>query len=372
MFAGAAIRTAVRGGDTREHLAPARFRERKKARKRKDSTHHSHAFPGWLPLISFYFQIVIMRERITVVVPFFNRSRFLARLLESVRRQTLLPDVVLVIDNGSCLEECISCAKIIEDYRGHFTSIEFLSTVKKGNANYARELGLNIAPSGYVAFLDSDDWWESEHLSTALQTLQRSGRTAYYCGANIYGSLVESRTTSDVNKAASPFKFLLTKNNIAQTSSYVIRKDEIHNNMRLWDQKLKRHQDYDFFLTVFFQTSGWCTSKLPLTNIDWDEGGAGKKIDFRSMVRFTLKWQDKVDKETMIVFLSTSLKELYSREANTIYTKYYIKKILELSENKLHARIKYIAQPMLISIIKINLDRIGLTRQAYKVKNLFK
>lgn len=43
----------------------------------------------------------ILNGSVTVVVAYYNRSAFLARLLRSVAHQTVLPSEVLITDNGS-------------------------------------------------------------------------------------------------------------------------------------------------------------------------------------------------------------------------------------------------------------------------------
>lgn len=288
---------------------------------------------------------------VSVVIPFLNRSKFLDRTIRSIINQIKTPAQVILVDNGSTQKEYRSCAAILKKYQNHLPRIELISTRNTGNANLARELGLELAKHKYVAFLDSDDWWEKEHLEIALQTINATNKAAYYCGATIHESYKKVVRTTDVNNFRTPFEFL-TSGNIAQTSSFVIDKTKLPQGLTIWDPKLRRHQDYDFFLTIYFNTDGWCTSGEALTNIDWEEGGSKSNIDIRSMIRFILKWEDMMDDAILVNFLSIRLKEIHTLNANKMYINYYKKKILSNPNTTSLRKIKLITKPILLSHAK--------------------
>lgn len=298
-----------------------------------------------------------MKEKldVTVVVPFYNRSYFTDRLLRSVFDQNHLPEEILLIDNGSNFEECLKCATVLFRYLGLGVEINFFSTLKKGNANYARQLGFDLAKTKYIAYLDSDDWWESEHLTVAIKTLKKTNKIAYYCGANIHRGHVEVRNACGLEDSTSVFDFLLIDKKIAQTSSYVVVKDKVSNNKIIWDQRLKRNQDYDYFLSIHTIANGWCFSERALTNIDWNYGGAGSEIDFKSMIRFVNKWHDLMSKDILLKYLSSSLIELVARKANVKYIKYYACRINRLSN----------ATRRLCNFYPIKLILIGLVKKIF-------
>ncbi|MFV1467697.1 glycosyltransferase family 2 protein [Idiomarina sp. HB] len=230
----------------------------------------------------------------SVVVSFLDRSSFFTRLLESVQKQTAQVNELLIIDNGSKLSEIDSVVKKIRN--SNLTNIEevtVVSTVRKFNANTARNLGLELSKQKYVAFLDSDDWWEPDHLENALNLLEATGKAACYCGANVISSNSVNRRiiSRDVNKFSNPLEFLSSVGSIAQTSSYVVERNKILDAVT-WDENLLRHQDYDFFLSVFVSTEGWAFGKNITTNIDWNDWSIkNKKIDFKSIGYFYEKWE---------------------------------------------------------------------------------
>lgn len=262
---------------------------------------------------------------VTVVVPFYNRSRFLLRLIMSVKQQTMLPIRLLIIDNGSNFGEAQEAWNIIAAESLQTTmEILYLSTLKTGNANYARNLGLQLAKTEYVAFLDSDDWWEPNHLENSAAALHGSDRCAVYCGAIVHRERNSVEWSSDVNLSPSPFNFLFVAKQMAQTSSFVVRRAALPTDV--WDLKLKRHQDYDFFLKIHYKKGGWLFNSWPSVNIDWREGGAAK-IDFRSMIRFLKKWETQFELAAQKTYLVEQVRQCHSRKAHKMYYRYYRRRI---------------------------------------------
>ena len=77
---------------------------------------------------------------------------------------------------------------------------------------------------------------------------------------------------------------------LAQTSSYVINKKILKNSVR-WSEDSKRHQDYDYFAEIFYNSMGWVYCLNPNINIDWNEGGSNPIIvDAQSLINYYVKW----------------------------------------------------------------------------------
>jgi len=92
----------------------------------------------------------------TVVIPTFNRAPLLARAIDSVLCQTFSPHQVIVVDDGSTDNTNDVCSS----YEGR---IEFVAQ-KNSGASAARNHGIMLARCTWVAFLDSDDYWNPQHL----------------------------------------------------------------------------------------------------------------------------------------------------------------------------------------------------------------
>ena len=88
---------------------------------------------------------------ISVIIPSYNRVTQLLRALHSVFNQTLTPDEVIVIDDGST-----------DDTQQVITNL-YPRAIYRYQANKgvsaARNLGIQISNGEWLAFLDSDDEW---------------------------------------------------------------------------------------------------------------------------------------------------------------------------------------------------------------------
>jgi glycosyltransferase involved in cell wall biosynthesis len=104
-------------------------------------------------------------NRISVVIPAYNSSGFIGATLKSVLGQTLPPEEVLVIDDGSTDDT----AAVAESFG---TRVRVFRGPNSG-PGASRNLGVLQATSEWVAFIDADDLWEPTKLERQMQELSR-------------------------------------------------------------------------------------------------------------------------------------------------------------------------------------------------------
>lgn len=278
---------------------------------------------------------------LTVVVPFYNRSSYADRLIDSVVLQSSQPKYLWFIDNGSTQDEVEHLKKIINDRANQNLSIQYFRTEKSGNANYARNLGLEKSATKYVAFLDSDDWWESNHLEESVKILEKSGKAAIYGGAIIhYGNSTVVNYSGDIALVDTPFHVLFSdKNWSAQTSSYVIDKTKIGS--LSWDESLKRHQDYDFFLALQLDSVGWVYNPTPSSHLERDDAISGRNFDIKSMMNFLQKWESVFPKDCLKLYCIQQMDLCIIANLENEYYLFYMDKFVKLNNGKYALRSNY-------------------------------
>lgn len=103
-------------------------------------------------------------DRVSVIIPTFNRARTLPGAVRSVLAQTRPADEVIVVDDGSEDET----PDILESYGPPVTAIR---QSNKGLAS-ARNAGLARATGQWIGFLDSDDEWYPYKLELQLKVMK--------------------------------------------------------------------------------------------------------------------------------------------------------------------------------------------------------
>lgn len=109
---------------------------------------------------------------ISVIIPMYNASETIVRVLNSVRNQTLKCDYeILVINDGSKDNSKEIVEKYISENSG---SNIILIDQLNGGVSTARNAGLRASKGELIAFLDSDDEWFSDKLEKQKQILNNN------------------------------------------------------------------------------------------------------------------------------------------------------------------------------------------------------
>jgi len=93
----------------------------------------------------------------SIVIPLYNKANYIENTLKSVLNQTFADYEIIIINDGSTDD---SVTKVI----GFNDSRIQLFNQKNQGASVARNLGIEKAKYEYIAFLDADDLWMTNHL----------------------------------------------------------------------------------------------------------------------------------------------------------------------------------------------------------------
>jgi glycosyltransferase involved in cell wall biosynthesis len=95
------------------------------------------------------------RVPVSVIVPSYNGGHFLAQALDSILAQTVEPEQIVIVDDGSTDDTEL----VVRRYKD--PRIEYIKQAHAGVAA-ARNAGLNAARGEFVTFLHADDRWGPE------------------------------------------------------------------------------------------------------------------------------------------------------------------------------------------------------------------
>lgn len=105
---------------------------------------------------------------VSIIMPCYNSSRFIAECIESVQNQTYKDWELLIVDD--CSSD--NSIEIIKRYAKQDKRIKLLTKSQNSGAGVARNLAIKRAQGTYLAFIDSDDWWYSDKLELQLAFMQ--------------------------------------------------------------------------------------------------------------------------------------------------------------------------------------------------------
>lgn len=102
---------------------------------------------------------------VSVIIPLYNKRRFIRRAVDSVLNQTYRDLELIVVDDGSTDGGLDICSRM-DDSR--------MRVIRQGNAGpgAARNKGIEGSRGKYLAFLDADDEWMPELLETCVNALE--------------------------------------------------------------------------------------------------------------------------------------------------------------------------------------------------------
>jgi glycosyltransferase involved in cell wall biosynthesis len=121
---------------------------------------------------------------VSVILPVYNRAGWVARAINSVLSQSYSQLELLVINDGST----DGTRQILESFASRITILDQSHT----GAEVARNFGLEHARGEFVAFIDSDDVWYPDRLSSQLPLFSRDETGLVFGNA----TLVDYKKTS--------------------------------------------------------------------------------------------------------------------------------------------------------------------------------
>jgi glycosyltransferase involved in cell wall biosynthesis len=176
---------------------------------------------------------------VSVIITTYNRRRFLREAALSVLQQDYPDKEIIIVDDGSTdnsIEE-------VKDLPVRYAWKE------NSGISSARNKGIEAAQGEYIAFLDVDDLWKKNKLSTQISQMKAKEHSASYTdeiwirdGKRLNQKLRHKKYSGMIFGHCLPLC-------IISPSSAVIKR-EIFEDVGLFDESLPVCEDYDMWLRV--------------------------------------------------------------------------------------------------------------------------
>ncbi|MDD7885336.1 glycosyltransferase family 2 protein [Flavivirga sp. 57AJ16] len=112
----------------------------------------------------------------SVIIPLYNKEKFIGNTLNSVLNQSFENFEVIIIDDGST-DKSLEKVKQISDRR------ITIYTQNNLGVSRARNLGIEKAKSKYISLLDADDIWKPNHLQEHFNNIKKFPFGSLFCNA---------------------------------------------------------------------------------------------------------------------------------------------------------------------------------------------
>jgi len=227
---------------------------------------------------------------ISVIIPTYNRASFVEEAIQSVLvqdffiRNTSIPFELLVIDDGSTDNTKEVVRSFGDKVKYHFQEHKGVSA--------ARNLGLELTQGDYLAFLDSDDLWKKEKMSTQM-SFMKSFPIAKVCyteetwirrGVFVNPQKKHQKYSGWIFDKVLPICLL--------SLSSALFKREVFEEIGKFDEELPACEDYDFAIRLALKYPVYLLQKPLIIK----RGGHSDQLSrkYWGMDRFRVKALEKV------------------------------------------------------------------------------
>jgi len=181
-------------------------------------------------------------SRVSVIIPAYNREKFIERSIESVLSQTYQDFEIIVVDDGST----DNTKKVLERYDG---KIKYFYQ-ENGGSSAARNRGIQESTGEYIAFLDSDDIWMPDKLAIQVEILDKNTNIGIvHSKMMMFNEKGDEIGVKPEKPTGRNFMELIEIAGDLPTSSVITRR-ECFNKAGMFDTNLMTIQDFDMWLRI--------------------------------------------------------------------------------------------------------------------------
>lgn len=187
------------------------------------------------------------RPKVSVIIPAYNVSAYLAEALLSLEQQSFREFEAIVVNDGST----DNTAEIAEQVCQRDSRFRLITKLN-GGLSSARNAGIRQAQADYIALLDADDRYKPDKLANHVERLDRAPDVGVvYSASHIIREDGRRSWMSLSGKPiyADPLIALMCKNFVGHGSNAVFRRvltDEVGE----FDEALRSSEDIDFWLRI--------------------------------------------------------------------------------------------------------------------------
>jgi teichuronic acid biosynthesis glycosyltransferase TuaG len=179
-----------------------------------------------------------MNDQVDIIIPVYNSQKFIGKTIKSVFKQTYKNWKLIIVDDASTDNTLKLVEKISKVVKKKRKIIILKNNINRGQA-FSRNRGLKQSKSQFVAFLDSDDFWDKNKLKNQIKFMLSNNYDFTYTDYKIIKN-------NQIKKITVPDSYNYKKfihNSSINTCSMVLKKKIIKN---IYFKNFRFSEDYFF------------------------------------------------------------------------------------------------------------------------------
>lgn len=172
---------------------------------------------------------------VSVIIPVRNGERYLREAIASVRRQSIAPSEIVIVDDGSTDGTAALAETLGPDIR--------LIRQAHAGVTISRNRGIRAAGGALIAFLDCDDVWTDEKLATQVPILLEHPDIQIALGHI-------RRMWTPPTRDGTPGGVRLTEPELALHLGAALIRRSVFETAGAFDETVSHAEDWDWFMRV--------------------------------------------------------------------------------------------------------------------------
>lgn len=227
---------------------------------------------------------------VSVIITTYCNEQYLPRAIESVLHQSYSRIEVIVVDDNTPGSEARSATERI---MRRYPQVIYLRHPENRNGAAARNTGIEAASGEYLAFLDNDDMYFSNHIAECVDAIEKDKNCAgVLCGVVKVG---EGICWDLILPPEGDFvKALFFSETALGTGSNLFVRAKTVREIEGFDESFLRHQDVEFAIRLFSRGN---TAVLNEVQIAKGMDGFSNAPDFKRFLETKRHFMNKFERE---------------------------------------------------------------------------
>ena len=145
-----------------------------------------------------------MNSLVSVIMPYYNKKNYFLKSINSALNQTYINLEIIIVYDDQNRDDL----KYIENCTKNDSRVKIIFNDKNKGVAYSRNKAISLACGEYIAFLDCDDYWETNKIEVQLNFMLTHGyhfsHTTYQV-LNYKGKIVSTIKAQKTLKYKEPF-----------------------------------------------------------------------------------------------------------------------------------------------------------------------